>query len=120
MGSSVTHPTQRLDNAVHQRTRLGVLTVLADTKRIDFTFLRNTLALTDGNLSRNLTVLENAGHVTLEKEFNGRRPRTWITVTAAGRQALADEVSALREIVQAVEQAAPSIRQTRRARPAIS
>jgi DNA-binding MarR family transcriptional regulator len=105
----VTHPSNRLDNAVHQRTRLGILTVLAGADRVDFTFLRETLALTDGNLSRNLTVLETAGYIAIEKGFEGRRPRTWITATPAGRQALADEISALREIVQAVDQTASSV-----------
>jgi DNA-binding transcriptional ArsR family regulator len=81
----VTHPAQRLDNVVHQRARLGVLTVLTGAKRADFTFLRDTLGLTDGNLSRNLTVLENAGYIAVEKQFNGRRPRTWIAITPVGR-----------------------------------
>lgn len=119
MGSGVTHPTQRLDNAVHQRTRLGLLTVLAGTKRVEFVFLRNVLDLTDGNLSRNLTVLDNAGNITVEKEPDGRRSRTWISITPAGRQALAEEVSALREIVQAVEQATSTARLTHRAKPAV-
>jgi DNA-binding MarR family transcriptional regulator len=107
----LTHPARRLDNAVHQRTRLGILTVLAETSRVDFAFLRDTLALTDGNLSRNLTVLEKAGYVVVEKGFEGRRPRTWIVATPAGRRALAAEISALREIVQAVERtSAPGTR----------
>ncbi len=70
----MTHPTQRLDNAVHQRTRLGILTVLAGTKRVKFVFLRNVLDLTDGNLSRNLTVLDNAGNITVEKSPTGAGP----------------------------------------------
>ncbi|MEP7022734.1 MAG: transcriptional regulator [Actinomycetota bacterium] len=100
----MTHPSNRLDNAVHQRTRLGILTVLAGADRVEFTYLRETLALTDGNLSRNLTVLETAGFIAIEKGFEGRRSRTWVTATPAGQQALADEISALREIVKAVEQ----------------
>jgi DNA-binding MarR family transcriptional regulator len=116
----MTHPANRLDNAVHQRTRLGVLTVLAGADRVDFTFLRETLALTDGNLSRNLTVLETAGYIAIEKGFEGRRPRTWITATPAGRQALADEISALREIVQAVDQTVvPGPRRVPRPGPAV-
>ena len=99
----MTHPSLRLDNAVHQRTRLGILTVLTGASRADFAFLRDTLALTDGNLSRNLSVLETSGYVAIEKTFEGRRSRTWVSVTPAGRQALADEIQALREIVQAVE-----------------
>jgi DNA-binding MarR family transcriptional regulator len=116
----VTHPANRLDNAVHQRARLGILTVLAGADRADFTFLRETLALTDGNLSRNLTVLETAGYIEIEKGFEGRRPRTWVTATPAGRLALADEISALREIVQAVDQTAgPAVHRVPRPGPAL-
>jgi DNA-binding MarR family transcriptional regulator len=99
----MTHPALRLDNAVHQRIRLGILTIVAGVTRVDFGFLRDSLALTDGNLSRNMTVLETAGFISIEKAFEGRRPRTWITITPAGREALAAEIQALREIVQAVE-----------------
>jgi DNA-binding MarR family transcriptional regulator len=99
----VTHPAQRLDNAVHQRVRLGILTVVAGTAQVDFAFLRGTLDLTDGNLSRNLSVLEETGYVAIEKTFEGRRTRTWVSITPAGRRALADEIQALREIVQAYE-----------------
>jgi DNA-binding MarR family transcriptional regulator len=117
----VTHPSLRLDNAVHQRTRLGILSVLAGAARVDFTFLRNTLALTDGNLSRNLTVLENSGYIAVEKSFEGRRPRTWVAITPAGQEALAEEIQALREIVQAVErETAYAPRATPRTGPALS
>ena len=91
------HPALRLDNAVHQRTRLGILTILAGADRADFSFLRDTLDLTDGNLSRNLTVLENAGFVAIDKTFEGRRSRTWISVTPAGQHALNQEIQALRK-----------------------
>ena len=115
----MTHPARRLDNAVHQRTRLGILTVLAGTTRVDFAFLRDPLTLTDGNLSRNLTVLETAGFVTIDKTFEGRRSRTWIAATPTGRRALAAEVKALREIVQEVERAsAPAAPATPRTSPA--
>jgi DNA-binding MarR family transcriptional regulator len=97
------HPSIRLDNAVHQRTRLGILSVLAGAARADFAFLRDTLQLTDGNLSRNLSVLESAGYVSVQKTFEGRRSRTWLAITPAGRQALAAEVQALREIVEAAD-----------------
>ena len=115
----MSHPALRLDNAVHQRTRLGILTVLAAGDRADFSFLRDTLQLTDGNLSRNLTVLENAGFVAIDKVFEGRRPRTWVSVTSSGRQALAAEIQALREIVQAVERDTASPRAVPRADPAM-
>jgi DNA-binding MarR family transcriptional regulator len=67
--------------------------------------LRDLLDLTDGNLSRHLSTLESAGYVTVEKTFEGRRPRTWISATRAGRKALAAEIATLREIVAAAEPA---------------
>ena len=97
----MSHPTKRLDPTIHQPTRLGILT---EARRIDFVSLRELLDVTDGNLSRHLTTLENAGYITTEKTFEGRRPRTWITATPAGRKALKAEIAALREIVGAAEQ----------------
>jgi DNA-binding MarR family transcriptional regulator len=99
--ADVTHPTSRLDPTIHQPARLGILTVAAETKRIDFVSLRDLLGLTDGNLSRHLATLEQAGYVTIEKAFEDRKPRTWIAATRAGRKALAAELAALREIVGA-------------------
>lgn len=95
----MSHPTTDLDDGVHQRVRLGILVVLAEAQRADFNYLRETLSLTDGNLSRHLQVLEDAGCVKIRKVFEGRRPRTWVTATKRGRDAFAREVDALRELV---------------------
>lgn len=97
------HPTEGLDNVIHQRVRLGILTILAEAERADFRYMRDALALTDGNLSSNLQVLEDAGHVSIEKVFEGKRPRTWVRATPKGRDALSREISALRAIVDAVD-----------------
>ncbi len=97
------HPSTRLDNVVHQRVRLGILTVLEEAGRADFTYLRDALGLTDGNLSRNLGVLEDAGYVAIEKVFEARRPRTWISATHTGKRALASELQALRELLEALD-----------------
>jgi DNA-binding MarR family transcriptional regulator len=97
----VSHPTSRLDPAIHQPARLGILTAVCETKRVDFVSLRDLLVLTDGNLSRHLTTLESAGYIKIEKTFEGRKPRTWISATKAGRKALAQEIATLREIVAA-------------------
>jgi DNA-binding MarR family transcriptional regulator len=95
----MSHPTAELSNVVHQRVRLGILTVLRQVSRADFSFLRDRLELTDGNLSRNLAVLEESGYVTIEKGFEGKRPRTWVAITRAGRSALEEEVGALRRLL---------------------
>jgi len=97
------HPSQRLDDTVHQRVRLGILAVLAEADLADFGFLKDSLGLTDGNLSRHLQVLEEAGFVTIAKTFEGRRPRTWISSTKPGRAAFAAELAALRELLAAVD-----------------
>jgi DNA-binding MarR family transcriptional regulator len=99
----VTHPALRLDDTVHQRVRLGILAVLEEAKRADFSFIRDALDLSDGNLSRHVQVLEEAGLVRVEKGFEGRRPRTWISATRAGRAALEEELSALRDLISRVD-----------------
>jgi DNA-binding MarR family transcriptional regulator len=112
----MTHPTRRLDPAIHQPARLGILTAACETEGIDFVFVRDVLDLTDGNLSRHLTTLEKAGYIKAEKTFEGKKPRTWITATPAGRRALAEEIAALREIVGSVDW--QPARGSRRTRPA--
>ena len=99
----MTHPALHLDDTVHQRVRLGILAVLEEAKRADFSYVRDALDLSDGNLSRHVQVLEEAGLVKVEKGFEGRRPRTWLSATKRGRAALADEVKALRELISRVD-----------------
>ncbi|MDX3246176.1 transcriptional regulator [Streptomyces sp. ME18-1-4] len=97
------HPTQGLDDTVHQRVRLGILTVAREADRVEFGFLKRQLAVTDGNLSRHLRVLEESGLIGIEKGYAGRRPRTWISLTREGAQALDAELRALRALVQRLE-----------------
>lgn len=103
----MTHPALQLDNTVHQRVRLGILSVLAEADEADFAYLRKTLGLTDGNLSRNLQVLEEAGLVRIDKRFEGRKPRTWVSPTKDGRRAFAAEVQSLRDLLARVDEARP-------------
>jgi DNA-binding transcriptional ArsR family regulator len=90
-----------LNDVVHQRVRLGILCVLGEIHRAEFSHLRQLLELSDGNLSSHLRVLVDAGHVVLTKDRSGSRPRTWVILTAAGRQALRLEVESLDRIVRA-------------------
>jgi DNA-binding MarR family transcriptional regulator len=94
------HPTNGLDETVHQRHRLGILTIAAEARRAEFGYLRAALDLTPGNLSRHLTVLEEAGLVDVEKGYEGRRPRTWVRITREGRSALAAELDVLAALVR--------------------
>ena len=97
------HPANGLDDVVHQRVRLGILTIAHEARRVEFGFLRTQLELTAGNLSQHLGVLETAGLVEVEKGYEGRRGRTWITLTAAGDAALAAEIARLKQLIARVE-----------------
>jgi DNA-binding MarR family transcriptional regulator len=100
------HPALSLDETVHQRVRLGILTVLNEAE-CTFTNLRDELTLTDGNLSRHLRILADAGLIEVHKRHEGRRPSTWLKLTRAGRKALRDEVAALERLVARYRQRAP-------------
>ncbi|MFE0591023.1 transcriptional regulator [Micromonospora echinospora] len=97
------HPATALDDVVHQRIRLGILTIAHEARRVEFGYLRTHLELTAGNLSKHLSVLETAGLVQIEKGYAGRRGRTWITLTAAGNTALAEEIARLKQLIARVD-----------------
>jgi DNA-binding MarR family transcriptional regulator len=99
------HPALAFDDVVHQRTRLGILAVLAEAAEADFTYLRKVLDLTDGNLGRHLEILEGAGLITISKGYHGRRPRTRATITAEGRRALRDELASMQALMQRLDSA---------------
>ncbi|MEO3853410.1 transcriptional regulator [Acrocarpospora sp. B8E8] len=96
----MTHPTGQLNDTVHQRHRLGILTIASEASRVEFTYLCEALELTRGNLNRHLAVLAEAGLVTLEKGYDGTRPKTWIVITKPGRTALAAEIDALEQLIR--------------------
>lgn len=64
--------------------------VLKSVEEADFTYISNTAELTRGNLSANLTRLENAGYIKIEKKFIERVPKTIASITPAGKKALDD------------------------------
>ncbi|HTW19466.1 MAG TPA: transcriptional regulator [Mycobacteriales bacterium] len=101
------HPVNGLDDVVHQRVRLGILAIAQQARRVEFTYLRDALDLTAGNLSQHLTVLEKAKLVTIEKGYDGKRPRTWIELTNAGKKALRDEVASLKSLIHQLERRSP-------------
>ncbi|HUX65840.1 MAG TPA: transcriptional regulator [archaeon] len=97
------HPSHELDDVVHQRVRLGILSIAHETKRVEFSYLRANLELTGGNLSQHLSVLEDAGFITVEKGYEGKRARTWITLTRKGRLALREEIKQLKALISQIE-----------------
>ncbi len=92
-----------LDSIIHQPVRLQIMAALSElteSKEGDFTFLRTKLALTDGNLGAHLITLEGAGYLKIKKTFVGRRPKTFLAITAQGRQAFDAHVAALEAIIK--------------------
>ena len=92
-----------LDDIIHQPVRLRImaaLTALGAREQVDFSFLKEKLDLTDGNLGAHLRTLEEAGYVLVEKTFVERRPKTFVAASAAGRKAFAAHVAALQAILK--------------------
>lgn len=81
-------PIADIDPTVHAPARLKILAFLSIVESADFTFLLNQTGLTRGNLSSHLSKLEQAGYVSIEKEFVDRIPRTLIRLTPDGREAI--------------------------------
>ena len=91
-----------LDPVIHQPARLQIMAALCQLNacdRVDFTFLKDNLGLTDGNLGAHLSTLETKGYIGVEKAFVARRPKTFVQATPAGRQAFASHVAALQAIL---------------------
>lgn len=84
-----------LDPLIHERLRLGILSVLAVQESISFTELRDLLQTTDGNLSVQARRLESAGYIVCEKRFEGRKPKSTYRLSRAGRSALEEYLETL-------------------------
>jgi DNA-binding transcriptional ArsR family regulator len=90
-----------LDRLIHERARLSVLTSLvAHAKGLAFGDLKHLCGLTDGNLSRHLQVLEEAGLVEIAKGYDRKRPLTLCRITAVGRQRYLDYLAVLEQVVR--------------------
>jgi len=90
-----------LDRVIHEKARLGILTSLVThPKGLVFGDLKQMCALTDGNLSRHLQVLEEAGLVAIEKGYDRKRPQTVCRVTAQGRQRYLGYLKVLEQVVR--------------------
>jgi DNA-binding MarR family transcriptional regulator len=89
----------KIDEIIHGRLRLGVMAYLANSEVADFNELKSVLDVTQGNLSVQLRKLEEAEYVTIEKGYLGRKPRTQVRITAAGRKAFAVYLDALGKLI---------------------
>src|SRR5687767_13343369 len=91
---------ERLDALLQHRARLGACALLSGADAMSFTRLKALLEETDGNLGAQLRKLEDAGYVSVSKQFVKRRPVSWYSLTPQGRRALASHLKALEEIIK--------------------
>ena len=90
-----------LDRVIHERARLSVLTsLMTHPKGLTFNELKQLCSLTDGNLSRHLTVLEKDGMVVIAKGHDRNRPQTICRITAAGRGRYLEYLETLEQVVR--------------------
>jgi DNA-binding MarR family transcriptional regulator len=87
MSDNQAHPRHQLDEVIHAPVRLSVMAALANAERITFGFLRDTVEVSDSLLSKHIATLEAAGYVAVVKGYEGKRPRTWFSLTGQGRAA---------------------------------
>jgi DNA-binding MarR family transcriptional regulator len=96
-----------LDRVIHEKARLGVLTSLvAHSKGLLFADLKQLCGVTDGNLSRHLQVLEEAGLISIVKSFERNRPQTVCRITAEGRKRYMRYLAVLEQVVRDAADAA--------------
>ena len=88
-----------IDAVIHERARLAIVSALATAPEMSFNELKESLSLTDGNLSAHSRTLEDAGYIDVEKTFRGRRPLTTMRLTPKGRKAFQSYLLTLQRIV---------------------
>ena len=95
----MSHPRHELAELLGHPVRFSIVALLAPASRVEFSFVRDQLEVSDSVLSKQISTLEQAGLVRVHKGFVGRRPRTWFSLTATGRRTFERHLGALRRIV---------------------
>lgn len=93
-------PFLQLDRVIHEKGRLAIMSMLAAAPEFSFTELRDTLQMTDGNLTTHIRTLQETGYVSVAKSYQRNRRLTTLSLTPNGRRAFADYVSLLERIVR--------------------
>jgi DNA-binding MarR family transcriptional regulator len=91
---------KKLDPLLHSELRLAVMSVLVNLEEADFVYLREVTKATAGNLSVQLDKLSDAGYISVEKTFEGKKPRTICRITPVGLQAFEEYFDALKSYLK--------------------
>lgn len=91
------------DEIIHQSMRLKItatLNALPNGEQLEFNTLKAVLNATDGNMATHLAALEKAGYIAVQKDFVGKKPRTRVSLTRAGRKAFERHVAYLKDLLE--------------------
>jgi DNA-binding MarR family transcriptional regulator len=91
---------QQIDDVIHSRIRTAIMAVLVSVDEAEFTFIRDKINATDGNLSAHLKKLEEHNYISVNKEFVDRKPVTRYKITETGRKAFEDYIKKLENIIK--------------------
>ena len=97
-------PFLLLDRVIHEKGRLGIMSMLAASPELAFTEMRDALGMTDGNLTTHIRTLQEAGYVSVTKSFQKNRPLTTCALTPEGKAAFARYINLLEQIIQQTKQ----------------
>jgi DNA-binding MarR family transcriptional regulator len=97
----------RFDELIHPPTRLSIVALLAAAQWAEFTFVRDSLGLSDSALSKQIATLHDAGYVTVRKTGAGRARRTRLRLSPRGRRAFHGHAAALQHLITAAGAPAP-------------
>jgi DNA-binding MarR family transcriptional regulator len=96
--ATLSHPRHALDDLLGHPVRFSIAALLVAASKVEFSFVRDHLEVNDSMLSKQVSTLEQAGYVKVDKGFVGKRGRTWLSLTREGRRAFERHMGALREI----------------------
>lgn len=91
---------RQIDRVIHEKGRMAIMSLLAASPEASFTGMRDTLGMTDGNLTTHIRHLQKAGYVAVTKSYRGKRPLTTCSLTPDGRAAFREYINLLEQIVR--------------------
>jgi DNA-binding transcriptional ArsR family regulator len=91
---------RKIDPVLHSRIRLAIVALLMGSEEAEFSYIRDKVGATDGNMSTHMRQLEQANYVSFQKIFQGRKPLTLYALTDLGRERFSEYLRMLGSIVQ--------------------
>lgn len=91
---------KQLNDLIHAKVRLGIMSILMSYGECDFTFLKKKLEITDGNLGSHLQKLEEADYIEIRKVFDKKRPKSIVVITSKGEDAYVEYIKTLEAILK--------------------